>query len=590
MVSFCALVGATVAAFFITQHLKVSEPLIAGVPRPFPAVINPRSGTTCGGVDHRVMRISFYLLHRSDTVDVSVVGRAGTIVATLASGRHMRRGVRNPDGEFFWNGRDDNGRIAPDGVYYVRVALLGQGRTINIASQGGQLQTVTIDTHAPRPRVTSVQPQLTAAPSNSAIRYTGTEARGASVLIYRTDLPGTPRLVKVFGTAGGSATWDGRIGGRAAPAGVYLVGLRVRDAACNLGLFPAALPPRAGSTPGAGVTIRYLAAQPPISSVRPGSRATVLVDARRHAYAWALRRVGARRTLAHGRSRSYALSVPVPGRSPGLYELDLQSGSHTTAVPLSVSAPRPSSVLVVLPALTWWGLDPGDEDGDGVPDTLSYAPSVLLARPLAGGLPQGLAGEAALLAYLDSMNQPYDLTTDFSLVAGAGAPLAPHKLAILAGTEEWMPSSLGPSLRSYVQSGGRVVSLGTSSMLRQVTVSGDRALDPTSPAASDPLGARPGALVTGNTQLIGTIEDSLGIFTGTSGLFTGFRSYQPIAVAAPVKVLSEAGATSSAPSIVAYRLGSGIVADIGLPGFASSLARDVDAQQLMSRLVAVLGR
>ena len=32
---------------------------------------------------------------------------------------------------FTWNGRLDNGRIAPDGSYLFRIALLRQGRTIN---------------------------------------------------------------------------------------------------------------------------------------------------------------------------------------------------------------------------------------------------------------------------------------------------------------------------------------------------------------------------------------------------------------------------------------------------------------------------
>ena len=35
--AFAALVVATVAAFFVTQHLKVTTPLIAGAPSPLPA-------------------------------------------------------------------------------------------------------------------------------------------------------------------------------------------------------------------------------------------------------------------------------------------------------------------------------------------------------------------------------------------------------------------------------------------------------------------------------------------------------------------------------------------------------------------------
>ena len=601
LISFCALVVATAAAFFITQALKVTTPLIQGLPRPVPSVIDPVSRLTCAVVYHgRIyhvyhgrMTISFYLQHRSDTVDVWVVNSGGTIVATLATNRRMRRNVRNPDGDFSWNGREDDGRIAPPGVYHVRVALIKQGRTVDIANNAGVLQTFTVVTKPPHPRVTSVEPKLISPTGTSAvkIRYTGTEGRGASILVYRTDLPGEPRLVKTFGTIGGAAVWDGRIAGSPAPAGVYLIGLRVTDAACNVGKFPARLPAAPYSTPGAGVTIRYLAAQPPTSPVPAGQPAVVLVDSRHRGYEWVLRRPGARRPLASGRAGDFALSVPVPGRSSGLYEVDLRAGANRTAVPLVAYGPRRTPVLVVLPALTWQGLNPGDEDGDGVPDTLPQGAEVTLARPLADGMPAGVADEASLLRYLDSVRRPYDLTTDLGLIAGVGPGLAGHRLVVLAGTEEWVTPGLASSLRSYVQAGGHVVSLGVGSLQRQVTVSGDHAVDPTMPSATDALEARPGAVVAGGSELIGELEDGLGIFRGTAGLLSSFHSYEPIQpVSPPAVVLSEAGATSTAPSVVGYRLGSGVVVDIGLPGFAAALGRALDAQQLMGRILAVLGR
>ncbi len=132
--AFAVLVVASVGAFFVVQHLKVTTPLIAGFPAPTPGVINPVDGGVCNGVDHRVMRISFYLLHRSDNVDVYVINSAGAIVRTLASGRHMGRGV---SATFAWNGRKDNGTLAPDGSYFIKVALTHQGRTIVISNVGG---------------------------------------------------------------------------------------------------------------------------------------------------------------------------------------------------------------------------------------------------------------------------------------------------------------------------------------------------------------------------------------------------------------------------------------------------------------------
>jgi hypothetical protein len=617
LVSFCALVIATVAAFFITQHLKVTTPLLAGFPRPVPAVINPFSSGRCGTppVSHRRMRISFYLLHRSDHVDVWIVNASGSIVATLATNRYMRRGVRNPDGVFSWDGLQDDGSIAPDGVYYIRVALLGQGRTVEITNQAtGALETVTVDTRPPRPRVLAVTPHIispvggwrraggsrpagapprsgspVASGASATIRYTGTEGRGASVLVYRTDLPGQPRLVKTFGTAGtGSAVWDGLIGGRPAPPGVYLIGLRVTDAACNVGRFPARLPPPPGSTPGAGVTVRYLAAAPPLDPVTPGSRATVFVDSRHRRYRWSLARAGARRSLASGSSGSAALKVPIPPRRPGLYVLSLRSGAHSTAVPIVARSPRPARLLVVLPALTWAGLDPGDEDGDGVPDTLAVGAAIPLRRTFAGGLPAGFADLFGVLSELDSAQRPYDLTTDLGLIDGVGPGLTGHRAVLLAGSEEWITPALAGQLRAYVQKGGHVLSLGISSLLRELTVAGGRALDPTPPAAVDPFGARPGAVTGADGQLVGEIEDGLGIFRGTAGLFAGFPSYEPVTPPPDATPLSEAGVSSSQPSIVGFGLGRGIVVEIALPGFGSRLVRDASIRQLLDRVIAVL--
>ena len=95
VVAFASLAVATVGAFFVTQHLKVTTPLISGFPAPGRRRGSIRvDGKVCGGVSHRTDVVSFYLQHRSDDVDVYIVDQAATIVRTLASGRHMRRGVR----------------------------------------------------------------------------------------------------------------------------------------------------------------------------------------------------------------------------------------------------------------------------------------------------------------------------------------------------------------------------------------------------------------------------------------------------------------------------------------------------------------
>ena len=345
------------------------------------------------------------------------------------------------------------------------------------------------------------------------------------------------------------------------------------------------MPPVPGTTPHAGVTVRYLAAEPPLTPVTAGTSATVYVDALQHTYHWALRRAGAQKVLASGVTHSFQLAVPLPSGGPALYELALRYGAHRTEVPLLASSAHRAPVLVVLPALSWQGLNPADDTGDGLPSTLAAGDPIELNRPLANGLPAGLADEAALLAYLRKAGLSFDLTSDLALTEGVGPALAGHHGVVLAGDERWLPSALGGALRAYVAGGGRVLSLGIDSLRREVTVSGGRAAAPTGPRVTDVLGARPGRVVASRGALILAGQDGLHIFSGTSGALRGYLSYQPFApVAAGAGVASEAGASSSQPAIIGYRLGRGIVIDIGLPGFASSLGHNFDAQQLVGRL------
>jgi hypothetical protein len=588
LAAFVTLAVATVGAFFVTQHLKVSTPLIAGAPKPFPAVISP-AGNGCGGT-RRVARFSFYLLHRADDVAVYIVDGNGTIVRTLASGRHMRRGVRTPDGQFPWNGREDNGRVAPDGAYYYRVALLHQNRTVEYTRTP-----VTVRSTPPQPVVTSVHPSLIPQGSEPVqIRYRGNEHRGGVMRLYRTDLPGPLRAVKSFRTPwkGQQATWDGKINRHPAPAGTYLVGLDVTDAACNTGRFPSELPPARGTTAHAGVTVRYLAAQPPLDPVPAGSSTTVYVDARRQPYSWKLHQVGHRRVVAHGNSRAFVLNLRAPSTGAGLYVLALRSAAHKTAVPIVVSAAHPTPAkrpLVILPALTWQGLNPVDDNGDGLPDTLSAGGPAVLRRPLADGLPAGFSDEADLLVHLDRAHLAYDLTTDLGLIDGVGPALRSHHAAVLGGTELWVPGSLGAGLRAYVQQGGHMVSIGVDSLRRGVTLRSGRAVAPSAPAAADVFGVRPGTIVAHTHDLITVIRDGLGVFSSTSGALPGFTSYgilgpgsQPFA--------SEAGITDHSVAVAGVKLGHGTVVEIALPGFGSELARNVDAQELIGRLWQLYGR
>jgi hypothetical protein len=143
---FAALIVATIGAFFISQHLKVTTPFISGVSGPKPPAINPVNGPTAcrdpdGGrkVSERSTTVSFYVVHQADDINVYVVDQAGTTVRTIARGVPMHksraptpRAFRAVTKYFVWNGRDTAGRLVAPGTYFFRVYLVHQQRTIEL--------------------------------------------------------------------------------------------------------------------------------------------------------------------------------------------------------------------------------------------------------------------------------------------------------------------------------------------------------------------------------------------------------------------------------------------------------------------------
>jgi hypothetical protein len=252
LAAFAALAVATVAAFFVTQHLKVSTPLLAGLPKPFPSVINPVGGGVCSingphgpeRISFREMKISFYLQNRSDSVDVAVVNPSGAVIATIGRGRYMRAGPHPVRTQFAWDGREDNGQIAPEGIYYVRVTLIREDRTVEISNPAGVPQPITVKTRPPEPVITSVAPaRIPSATTAVRIHYRGNGNRGGLIRIYRVQRSRRLALVDSFPTPGrgSTATWDGLIRHRRAPRGTYVIGLVVTDNACTTGRFPPTL-------------------------------------------------------------------------------------------------------------------------------------------------------------------------------------------------------------------------------------------------------------------------------------------------------------------------------------------------------------
>jgi flagellar hook assembly protein FlgD len=247
--AFVALVIATVAAFFVVQHLKVSTPFIQGRPAPVPNTINPVYAGSCpmrngkGAVrlvSFRRMKVSFYLQNRSDNVSVYIVDRNGDQVRQIANDVFMR--ARPPQRhEFTWNGRLADGAVAPAGVYYIKVSLFHEARSLYISNSTAALP-VTVQTTRPQVRVTGVSPATIArgGAARVTIHYTGTGALRPRILIYRVT-GGRQRQVKSYAatTKAGASTWDGTgAGGKPAPPGTYVVGVRATDRSCTTSRSP----------------------------------------------------------------------------------------------------------------------------------------------------------------------------------------------------------------------------------------------------------------------------------------------------------------------------------------------------------------
>jgi hypothetical protein len=580
---FALLVVATLGAFVVTQKLKSGPPLIV---RPDVSVVfSPVSDEK---PDQRRAKISFWIVN-GDDVSISIVDDEGRIVATVADGVAVPRKVRKT---WWWDGRTRDGSRAPDGFYRVRVALLRQGRTVDLPDIE-----IALDTKPPKPRVTSVEPKPQGAsgpvflPQRGVDRVTvafrGTEGRRAELVVWRTDV--TPaRIVhrQPIASRESSTTWDGTVDGAPAPAGTYLMGLRVADRAGNAGSFPAQQPPRSGQVPGqAGVTVRYLAAAPPLRPVVAGRRTTVLVDARGRRYTWALRRLGEPQVLARGRGSDYRLRLRAPRGQAGLHVLTIATRAHRTQVPLVVSAPVDRRALVILPAITWEGLNPVDDDGDGMPNLLTGRGrdgSVRLGRPLADGMPASVATqEGALLRFLDANLMRYELTTDAALAAGRGPSLDGYRSAVFAGDSRWITPQLRRMLRRRVEAGGRIWSLGTDALRTGTQLDDGVLAPPRPPLATDALGARPRQPLVeaapGETLPSLTTYQDGPIFDLSGGLFSGYDAYEALASIIPAaEFTAAAGPDADTAVIASWRLGEGFAVHTGLPQLAQ-LAADGDA-------------
>lgn len=625
---FGVLIVATVAAFFVAQRLK-NQPAVIQMSREFGGFTRVFSPNGDGRRDVFTVR---FMLKRSTPVTVEVVDSKGMRVATLAENHPAEKYQRIT---LKWNGRDADGILQDHGRYRLKFVLPDEGRSVVWASS------FLLDRTKPKPKVRrvvaggttlrnapAVLPTIDGKPVVAELALNGWRPKAR---VVRTS-PGTAEVVaalrvevterapngtRVGGKSKsirGEARWDGTMDdGRPAPPGTYVIQVCVQDAAQIEGCGPTAGRdgvPRAepsGRMRGrGGVTVRRVAVQTSPVPAAPGKRLTFFVDARGERYRWILRRVGTDRPVASGTATRPALRIDPRSRRSAAYRLTVIAGGQRVDVPATVNDAADQRVLVVLPQITWQGLNQLDDDGDGLPNALQSTAGEAATRirtpRLFGTLPASYASEVApVLEWLVRERKRYEITTDLALALQAGADdrssgpqLEGRPGVLLVGEARWTTPSAAKRMRAFVQDGGNVAVLDPAGLHRSVELGGrtprGRRLE--APGPFDPADAF-GIVSRGAVRLTGPLEndlDEIDLFAGTSGRLEGFRTGWPAESLGDGEPVASAVDGAEHRVIVASRLGDGVAIRTGLPTFAARLRSDSDTSELMSSVWRRLSR
>jgi hypothetical protein len=611
---FAVLVAATIAAFFATQLLKSEFPLVLRFATK-PAHFSPNED---GYRDET--RVGFDLSEPAE-VTFSIVDSEGNEVRRIVDGRRLAGDTKH---RFAWDGRDEDGNPVPDGIYRMRVVRRDESRVID------SFKEITVDSRPPRVQLARAKPSVIVGGERGqsqrvTVRYTGPANAAPEFRVFRTDDRPRPYVVRRFRgipPEGRAKTregiWDGRVSAgpeQTAPAsdGDYAFTVTVRDRAGNPAVAPTEIPGPRRARPGTGVSVRSFTLRGPLTLVRAGSVVRLEVGPVDRSFDFVLSRFGDPKPLRRGGRVGGSFRVGIPRDAvTGVHLLRVRAGGERAVWPIAVTGraqtkaaanrgPEPVSgvgagglPLVVLPALTWQGLNRVDDDADGFADTLLAARAVRLDRYFAGGgYPPRFAAEVApLLRWLERERLGYNLTTDISFARGEPPLLEEAPGLAFAGSELWLPGPLMARLREHVREGGRIASFGADSFRRSVRLERELARDPSRARRANAFGERT-ALVETSLAPLSVFEDELGLFEGLSefiGEFTAFEVSRGLAEEA--EALTTAGRDPGEPAFMAFRLGDGWVLRTGAPQWASQLeeaALSIEVPQVTKRIWRRLG-
>lgn len=625
---FGVLIVATVAAFFVAQRLK-NQPAVIQMSRQFGGFTRVFSPNGDGRRDVFTVR---FMLKRSTPVTVEIVDSDGLRVATLAENHPAEKYQRIT---LKWDGRDDDGNLQPHGRYRLKFVLPNEGRSVVWASS------FRLNRIKPKPKVRriaadgkrqrsapAVLPTIDGKPIVAELQLNGWRPKarvvrtspGAAEVVAKLRVAVTERAPNGTRIGGklksirGEVRWDGKMDdGRLAPPGTYVIQVCVQEAAQIEGCGPAAGRdgmPRAepsGRMRGrGGVTVRHVAVQASPVPAAPGKRLTFFVDARGERYRWTLRRVGADRPVASGTGTRPALRIDPRSRRSAAYRLTVVAGGERVDVPAAVNAASDKRVLVVLPQITWQGLNLLDDDGDGLANALQSTAGEAATRirtpRLFGTLPSSYETEVApVLEWLVRERKRFEITTDLALALqsggddrSSGPQLEGRPGVLLVGEARWTTPAAAKRMRAFVQAGGNVAVLDPAGLHSSVELGGSnprrRRLE--SPGPFDPADAF-GMVSRGAVRLTGPLEndlDEIGLFAGTDGRFEGFRTGWPVESEDGGEPAASAVDGAEHRVIVASRLGDGLAIRTGLPTFAARLRSDSNTSELMSSVWRRLSR
>lgn len=286
------LLAGTAAAFAVTERLKlVRSPILDTriVHKVFSPVCRCES-------DRAAIR---FRLRNDDRVTLALIDADGAVVRTVVEDEPTPSGRT----EFVWDGRDEAGRVVPEGSYKPRIHLADERKTIGLPNP------IRVDVSPPRILTFRVEPQVFSPDGDGRsdkVRIVYRMSEPAHALLF---LRGRREVRSRARRPEGKVEWFGKVDGRPLRRGLYTLALAAEDVAGNVGVRIEA-----------PVRIRYVELARDLIRVRAGLRfgVRVLTDA-----------ASVRWRFAGGRGQAEAgLLVLRAPRKAGRYTLFVEANGH----------------------------------------------------------------------------------------------------------------------------------------------------------------------------------------------------------------------------------------------------------------------